>query len=87
VSIDRSEIRCGSIVWAVVRDHHGFRKRRPVIILTPDDEISEDQPLAIMAITTTYPDPPERDQIELSWNADRRKVGTGLARRSAAVLT
>jgi len=71
----------------VVRDYHGYRKRRPAIILTPDNEIADDQPLTLLAITTTYSDPPPRDCVELPWNHDRRKVVTGLARRSAAVLS
>ena len=43
VSIDSSEFHAGSIVWAIVRDPRGYRKRRPAIILTPDAEISADR--------------------------------------------
>ena len=86
MSVSLSKIRSGSIVWAIVRDARGYRKRRPVVVLTPDAEIAADQPLALMAITTTYPDPPPSNCVELPWNPDRRKVTTGLARRSAAVL-
>jgi len=87
VSINRKQLRAGSIVWAILRDERGYRKRRPAIILTPDEEISEDQPLALMAITTTYPDPTPADHIELPWNSDARKVSTHLVRRSAAVIS
>jgi len=70
-----------------VRDRNGFRKRRPAIVLTPTAEISEAQPLVLMAITTTYPNPAPSDHIELPWNPDRRRTSTRLARRSAAVVT
>lgn len=68
-----------------MRDRNGFRKKRPAIILTPDKEISEDQPLVLMAVTTSYPDPAPESHVELPWNSDRRRTSTGLARRSAAV--
>ena len=84
--VDRGKIRRGTIVWAIVRDPRGFRKRRPAIILTPDAEISDKEPIALMAITTTYPDPAPKDHVELPWNPDRRRVSTGLAQRSAAVV-
>jgi hypothetical protein len=82
-----NKLRAGRIVWATVRDRNGYRKLRPAIILTPDNEISLDQPLVLMAVTTTYPEPPPRDCIPLPWNSDPRRVSTGLARRSAAVIT
>lgn len=85
VSTSRSEIRTGSVVWALVRDHRGQRKRRPAIVLTA--EISDEKPIALMAITTTYPDPAPSDHVELPWSPQPGKARTGLARRSAAVLT
>jgi hypothetical protein len=65
LSADLSEIRYGRIVWATVRDHRGYRKRRPAIVVTPDAEIAADQPLVLMAITTAYPDQPGTDIVEL----------------------
>ena len=41
----------------------------------------------VMAVTTTFPEPPPADHVLLPWNADPRRVGTRLARRSAAVVT
>jgi hypothetical protein len=29
----------GTIVWAIVRDHNDFRKRRPAIVLTARNEV------------------------------------------------
>ena len=43
MSVDFSKLRTGSIVWALVRDQRGYRKRRPAIILTPDEDISPDE--------------------------------------------
>jgi mRNA-degrading endonuclease toxin of MazEF toxin-antitoxin module len=86
VSVEFHELREGRIVWAIVRDPNGFRKRRPAVILTPTLEISRNQPLVLMAITTSYPDPAPAHYIELPWHPNRRQTSTGLARRSAAVL-
>ena len=86
MGVEPDELHTGTIVWATVRDRHGYRKRRPVIILNADVDIAADKPLAVMAITTTFPDPPPPTHIELPWHPDRRRVSTGLARRSAAVI-
>jgi mRNA-degrading endonuclease toxin of MazEF toxin-antitoxin module len=87
VGVDAHDLAEGQIVWAIVRDHNAFRKRRPAIVLTPTAEISKESPLVLMAITTTYSHPAPPDHIELPWNPDRRRTSTGLARRSAAVVT
>ena len=64
MSVHVQELREAQIVWVIVRDRNGFRKRRPAIILTPTSEISGAQPLVIMAVTTTYPDPAPPEHIE-----------------------
>lgn len=79
-------MREGQIVWATLRDRNGFRKQRPAIVLTPTDEITADDPIVLMAVTTTFTDPPPADHIGLPWNADRRRTSTHLARRSDAVI-
>src|SRR4051812_456523 len=76
----------GQIIWAVLKDRNGFRKRRPGIVLTPTAQISPDKPLVILCVTTTFSDPPPADHIPLPWNNDPRRVATGLAQRSAAVI-
>lgn len=73
-------------MWAVVRDRKGFRKERPAIILTATDQIASDEPLEVMAITSTFPDPAPADHVELPWHSQGR-VSTGLRRRSAAVIS
>jgi mRNA-degrading endonuclease toxin of MazEF toxin-antitoxin module len=85
--LDPDDLRYGQIVWAEVRDARGYRKRRPAIIVTPTHEICAEQPLVLVAVTTTFADPAPADHIELPWHPDRRRTTTGLARRSAAVVT
>jgi hypothetical protein len=69
-----------------VRDRRGVAKERPVIILTATAEIRPDDPLAVMAVTSTFPDPPPADHIPLPWHPAGR-VLTKLRKRSAAVLS
>ena len=79
----RDELRYGRIVWAVVADPRGNRKRRPAVVMDPRNPAE----IIVMPITTTFSDPPPPHHVMLPWNADARKVGTRLARRSAAVVT
>jgi mRNA-degrading endonuclease toxin of MazEF toxin-antitoxin module len=74
-------------VWANVKDTRGYRKTRPCIIVTPSEEIRIDEPIAMIAVTTTFPDPPPDDHVPLPYHPDPRRVRTGLARRSAAVVS
>jgi len=53
-----------------VRDMRGYRKRLPAIVVSSDAEITADEPLVLMAITTTYPDQPAADVVELLWNPE-----------------
>ena len=48
--------------------------------------MSADQPIEVMAITSTFPDPPPDNHVELPWHP-QGQASTGLRRRSAAVLT
>jgi hypothetical protein len=82
----RPALRRGRIVWASVSDPRGNVKQRPLIILTPTDQIHDAEPLQAMAISTTFPNPPPRDHIPLPWHPQGR-VLTKLRRRSAAVLS
>jgi mRNA-degrading endonuclease toxin of MazEF toxin-antitoxin module len=81
-----ANLQFGQVIWAVLKDRRGFRKERPAIVLTPTDQIDEQTPIVVMCITTTFADPPPKDHFPLPWNPDPRRVETGLARRSAAVL-
>lgn len=39
-----------------------------------------------MAISTSFPDPPPANHVELPWHNDPRRVATRLPSRSAAVI-
>lgn len=74
----------GCIVWASISDPRGRLKKRPLVIVTETSEIVLDNPIVAVAVTTTFPEPPTRQYVELPW--DRRgHPATKLARRSAAV--
>ena len=81
---DSADLKQGSIVWARVKDPRGILKTRPLVIITATEEILLDQPIAALAITTTFPDPPHPNQIAIPWY-HRGHPATRLRRRSAVV--
>jgi hypothetical protein len=78
------KLRRGRIVWAEVSDASGFRKARPVVILTPTEEIRESETVAVVAITTTFSDPPPDHLVSLPWFPRGHPVPR-LKKRSAVV--
>jgi mRNA-degrading endonuclease toxin of MazEF toxin-antitoxin module len=82
----RPALRYGRLVWARIADRNGYEKERPAIIVTPTAQISSSEPVLLVAVTTTFPDPPPASHVPLPWNSDPRRVATLLARRSAAVV-
>lgn len=57
----------------------------PAIIVTSDDEIDDEKPLTVMAVTTTFPDPPPASCVPLPWHPAEHPA-TRLRQRSAAVV-
>src|SRR4051812_26341048 len=86
VALDISKLRRGTIIWTEIADHNGFRKKRPAIIWTPTEEIRNDEPLVLIAITSTFSDPPSDDHVPIPWK-NGGHPRTGLNRRNAAVVT
>jgi hypothetical protein len=81
------DLRLGRIIWAVVRDHNGVPKKRPGVICTKTADIVAGKPFIVMAITTTYGDPPAKNLLELPLSPlPGGHPITKLKRRSAAVL-
>jgi hypothetical protein len=80
----RPELRRGRIIWATIRDHNGVPKQRPLIVITATDDIRSDEPFEVMAVSTTFPDPPPDECVLLPWHPTGKSI-TGLRRRSAAV--
>lgn len=62
---------------------HGKTKHRPVVIVTPNESMSEGTSLVGVAITGT-PDPPTGFEVPLPWQAQGRSR-TGLNKPNAAV--
>ena len=81
----RPTIRYGRIVYAWIEDRNGHGKLRPALIVTPDEEISESAELVVVAITTTFADPPPPYCVPLPWYPRGHPV-THLHQRSAAVV-
>src|SRR5688500_17384816 len=76
----------GRIAWADVPDANGFRKLRPVIIVTPTDQIQTGQPLDVIAVTSRIVEPLPVDHVLLPWHAQGHPR-TGLNRKCAAVCS
>lgn len=76
----------GSMLWVEIKDANGFRKVRPVVIVTATADIASGQPVRVVAITTRLPHPLPDDHVLLPW--DRHgKARSGLRRKCAAVAT
>jgi len=79
-----SSLRYGRIVFAWIADRNGYNKLRPAIVLVPDEEITTNRELILVAITTTFTVPPPEFCVPLPWHPRGHPV-TRLTRRSAAV--
>lgn len=81
---DGSQLRQGLIVWIEVSDPRGHVKKRPVVVISADEDVLLDKPIFGVAVTTTYSEPPPANCVPLPWNV-RGHPATRLRRRSAAV--
>lgn len=61
-------------------------KDRPCVVVTPSDQIEEEGPLDVVAITTLLPDPLPSDHVPLPFHPQHR-VRTGLNKPNAAVCS
>jgi hypothetical protein len=50
-------LQLGSAAWAELEDANGYRKVRPVAVVTPTADIDAGQPVRVVAITTRLPEP------------------------------
>ena len=77
-------LQLGNVVWAELEDANGYRRVRPVAVVTPTADIDAGQPVRVVAITTRLPDPLPEDHVVLPW--DRQgKARSGSRRRCAAL--
>ena len=77
----------GQIVQAEVCDPEGGnRKRRPLVIVTATSEISDQEPLVAVAVTSRFREPLQDDEVLLPWHPAGNVVRSSesLAWRSAA---
>ena len=79
-----SSLRYGRIVYAWIQDQHGHKKLRPAVVLTSNEEIPIVEQFAVVAVTTTFADPPPKFCVPLPWHP-RGHPMTKLTKRSAAV--
>jgi mRNA-degrading endonuclease toxin of MazEF toxin-antitoxin module len=57
--------RLGSVAWAELEDAKGFRKVRPIVVVTPTAEIAPGKLVRVVAITTRLPDALPDDHVLL----------------------
>ena len=75
----------GRIIWAEMLDPSGANvKLRPGVIVTPNEDITGDDPFVVVAVTSTFDEPVPDWQVKLPWNRDKRKVGTQLNKPAVA---
>jgi mRNA-degrading endonuclease toxin of MazEF toxin-antitoxin module len=77
-------IRHGRIIFAWIKDRNGHGKLRPALVLGENVQVSANDELTVMAITTTFANPPPKFCVPLPWHPRGHPV-TRLHQRSAAV--
>jgi mRNA-degrading endonuclease toxin of MazEF toxin-antitoxin module len=61
-----------------------IKKLRPAVVLTPNEEVASVDEFAVVAVTTTFTDPPPEFCAPLPWHPRGHPI-TRLTKRSAAV--
>jgi hypothetical protein len=49
-------LELGRIIWAEMADSNGIRKLRPGVIVTATNQIRDESPLQIVAVTSRVPE-------------------------------
>lgn len=73
----------GQIVQANAPDHNGNWKIRPVVIITPTDEIVSDEPIIVICVSTQIERPIPEHHVKLPWQRGRHPR-TGLDQENVA---
>jgi mRNA-degrading endonuclease toxin of MazEF toxin-antitoxin module len=79
-------MRFGQVVWVSIADHNGISKKRPAVVVTPDDDGEASGLGDVVAITSTLQTPLPEDHVLLPWHAQGHPR-TGLKRKCAAVCS
>jgi mRNA-degrading endonuclease toxin of MazEF toxin-antitoxin module len=77
-------LELGQIVWAEIADANGVRKVRPAVVVTPTKRIMSNNPVDVVAITSTLPQPLSGEYVLLPWHSQGHPR-TGLNRKCAAM--
>ena len=68
------DVKFGSIIQAKVLDPQGRNeKSRPLVVVTPNEQIQSGQSILAVAISTTIPNPLPVDYVPLSMASKRRR--------------
>ncbi len=81
-----STLELGRIVWAEMADANGICKLRPGVIVTAKNQIRDEGPIQIIAVTSRVPEPLPDDHVLLPWHPQGH-VRTKLNRKCAAVCS
>lgn len=77
------DLKQGAIALAWTKDERGFNeKKRPVVVITSDDDLTAGAEPVGVAITGSIPDPSD-GYVKLPWANGRHRL-TGLKKPSAA---
>lgn len=79
----KPSIRHGRIVFSSIKDRNGHAKLRPAVIVSQNIHLSD--PLVVMAVTTTFSEPPPEFCVSLPWHPNGHPV-TRLHKRISAVV-
>ncbi|MSU77721.1 MAG: hypothetical protein EXS16_06460 [Gemmataceae bacterium] len=79
-------LRFGQIIWVSIADGNGIRKVRPAVVVSSDDQITQTNPIQVVAISSRIPDQLPDDHVALPWHP-KGHPRTGLKLKCAAVCT
>lgn len=84
-----SSLTPGRVLWATIPDQRGVNpKSRPLILLLAEEEVPAEEPLPVVVVSHTFPNPLPDDHVLLPYSNDRnRPAVTGLTMKSAAVCS
>ncbi len=67
-------LQLGSVGWAELEDANGYRKVRPVVVVSATADIKAGGLVRVVAITTRLLDPLPEDHVLLPWERQGRRA-------------
>jgi mRNA-degrading endonuclease toxin of MazEF toxin-antitoxin module len=68
-------LQLGSVLWAELEVCSGYRKVRPVVVVSPTADIKAGKPMRVVVIATRLPDPLVDDHVSLPWDRQAKARG------------